>query len=102
MTVMKTYNNTEDQIYDRSYRIRHNKGQVRTDNFTYGGITLGGMAGVAGGISGAGPVMSLVQGASMGLGLAVLSHVLTKPREKKNKSKSKDGEKSKQATEKKE
>ena len=99
VTIMKTYNNVDEQIYDRSYRIRHNEGQVRTDKFTYGGIALGGIAGVAGGISSAGPVLSLVQGASMGTGLAVLAHVLTKP---KNKCKNKDGKMTEKTTQKKE
>ena len=82
MTIMRTYGNTDDQIYDRSYRLRHNKGQVRTDKFTYGCAALGGVGGAAAGLS-ASAVASGVQGASMGVGLAVLAHVLTKSKEKK-------------------
>jgi len=82
MTMMRTYGNTDDQIYDRTYRLRHNKGQVRMDKFTYGCAALGGLGGAAGGLSSAGAVASGVQGASMGIGLAVLAHVLTKRKEK--------------------
>ena len=78
MTMMRTYKNADEQIFDRSYRIRCNTGQVRTDRFTYGGIVLGGISGMAAGISGAGPILSLIHGASMGAGLAVFAHVLTK------------------------
>ena len=78
MTASKTYNNADEQIYDRCYRLRYNKGQVRTDKFTYGGLVLGGLGGAYAGLSTVGPFVSGLQGASMGVGLAVLAHVLTK------------------------
>ena len=50
------------------------------DKFTYGGALLGGVAGAAtlpgGGLTGS------LQGASVGIGLAVLAHVLSKPKQK--------------------
>ena len=82
MTFMRCHGNTEEQMFDRAYRLRYNKGQVRMDKFSYGAAVLGGIAGAAG--LPAGPVAGAVQGASMGLGLAVAAHVLTKPKEKKN------------------
>ena len=80
MTFMRIRGNEEEQIWDRCYRLRYNKGQVRMDKFSYGFALVGGAAGAAGlgGLAGA------VQGASIGLGLSVLGHVLTKPKEKKN------------------
>ena len=71
-----------DYYYDRCYRLRYNTGQVRTDKFSYGGIVLGGLGGVALGMGG-GPVVGAIQGASIGVGLAVPAHVLTKKKEKK-------------------
>ena len=72
----------DEQIYDRSYRLRYNKGQCRMDKFTYGGILLGGVGGVAAGLAGS-PVVAGLNGASMGVGLAVFAHTLTKRGEKK-------------------
>ena len=31
MTIARTRGNTDEQIYDRSYRLRYNKGQVLMD-----------------------------------------------------------------------
>ena len=31
MTINRTWGNTEEQIYDRSYRLQYNKGQVLMD-----------------------------------------------------------------------
>lgn len=77
MTYMRVRNNADEQIFDRAYRLRYNKGQVRMDKFTYGGALLGGATGaMAGGLSGS------LQGASLGVGLAVLAHVITKPKQK--------------------
>jgi len=78
MTMMRIRGNTDEQIYDRVYRLRKNKGQCRMDKASYLCAAISGAAGVAGlgGVSGA------VQGASMGLGLSVLAHVITKPKEK--------------------
>ena len=62
-------------------RIRKNKGQCRTDRFTYIGALLGGAAGAAS-MPGA-MVMGALQGASMGMGLAVFAHVMTSKKDKK-------------------
>ena len=83
-TYMRIRNDEDEQVYDRSYRLRYNVGQVRTDKFTYGGLLLGGVGGVAAGLA-SGPGRSGVQGASVGAGLAVLGHVLTKKKEKEEK-----------------
>lgn len=83
-TYMRIRNNEEEQIYDRCYRLRHHAGQVRTDKFTYGGMVLGGLGGMAAGW-GSNPLVGGVQGASVGVGLAVLGHVLTKPKPKEQK-----------------
>lgn len=80
-TFLRIRNNKEEQVYDRCYRLRYNSGQVRTDKFTYGGLVLGGVGGVAAKLA-AGPLVSGVQGASLGAGLAVFAHVLTKPKAK--------------------
>ena len=72
----------EEHYYDRCYRLRYNEGQVRIDNFTYGGIILGGLGGLALGMGG-GTVVGAIQGASIGVGLAVPAHILTKKKEKK-------------------
>lgn len=89
MTAMRTYGNADEQIYDRCYRLRHNKGQVRMDKFTYGSIVLGGLGGATFALSTAGPVVSSVQGACVGVGLAVLAHVITKRGDKKKSEESK-------------
>lgn len=80
MTVARLWNSTDEQIFDRAYRLRYNKGQVRMDKFTYGSALLGGVAGAAALPGGA--LNGSLQGASIGVGLAVLAHVLTKPKEK--------------------
>lgn len=80
-TMARIWNDVDEQIYDRAYRLRHNKGQVRMDKFTYGSALAGGLVGMA-----ATPNWSVtggIQGASVGIGLAVFAHVLTSPKEKK-------------------
>lgn len=74
LTMARIWNDADEQIYDRSYRLRHNKGQVRMDKFTYGSALAGGIVGMA-----AVPwsVAAGIQGASMGVGLSVFAHVLT-------------------------
>lgn len=74
LTMVRIWNDADEQIYDRSYRLRHNKGQVRMDKFTYGSALAGGIVGMA-----AVPwsVAAGVQGASMGIGLSVFAHTLT-------------------------
>lgn len=83
MTVARTRGNAPEEIFDRSYRLRHNAGQVRMDKFSRGGMLLGGLAGAAAGYSGGTALAGGFHGASMGLGLAVFAHVLTKKKEDK-------------------
>ena len=73
MTMMRTRGNTEERMFDRSYRLRYNQRQLRLDKFSYGFALIGGAAGAAG-LGGLGGV---VGGASMGLGLSVIGHTLT-------------------------
>lgn len=88
---MRIRHNEDEQVYDRCYRLRYSSGQVRTDKFTYGGLVLGGIGGVAAGLA-ANPMVAGISGASLGVGLAVLAHVLTK-KEKKEKCEKKDEKK---------
>ena len=90
-TYARIRNDSYEQIYDRSYRLRYNLPQVRTDKFTYGGILIGGLGGAAAGLGGS-PVMGGIQGASIGAGLAVFAHVLTKKKEKQEKEEAKKEE----------
>ena len=83
MTVAMTWGNQEEQISDRCYRLRYSKGQVRTDNFTYGGAVAGGLAGMAL-ASNTARVAGGLNGASMAVGLAVFAHVASKPKDKKS------------------
>ena len=80
MTAARLWNSTDEQVFDLAYYIRYNKGQVRLDKVTYGSALLGGVAGVAALPGGA--LNGSLQGASIGVGLAVLAHVITKPKEK--------------------
>ena len=82
-TYLRIRDNADEQIYDRCYRLRYNVGQVRLDRFTYGGILIGGAAGMAARLSPSGLFMSGLQGASLGIGIAVFDHVATKPFMKK-------------------
>jgi len=52
-------NATEERIYDRSYRIRNNKGQMRTDRYATCGGLLGGAASSAMGYN---PMSGLILG----------------------------------------
>lgn len=83
MTVAMTWGNQEEQISDRCYRLRYSKGQVRTDNFTYGGVVAGGLAGMAL-ASNTARVAGGLNGASIAVGLAVFAHVASKPKDKKS------------------
>lgn len=77
MTIARTWGNAEEQIYDRSYRLRYNKGQVLMDKISYTSIVGGGLAGALatpGGWSRGG-----VQGACLGVGLAVIVQMLIRP-----------------------
>ena len=75
MTAARLWNSTDEQVFDLAYYIRYNKGQVRLDKVTYGSALLGGVAGVAALPGGA--LNGSLQGASIGVGLAVLAHVKT-------------------------
>ena len=77
LTLSKTWDAEEEQIFDRSYRLRYNKGQVLMDKVTYTGLLGGSLAGVA-----ASPTtwaQGGVQGACLGAGLAVFVQLLIKP-----------------------
>lgn len=73
MTMMRIRGNTDEQIFDRTYRLRYNQRQVRLDKFSYGFAVVGGVAGAAG-LGGAGGALG---GVGMGLGLSVIGHCLT-------------------------
>ena len=68
-------NNAEEQIYDRSYRLRYNRGQCYMDQVTYGGVLGGLVLGAA--LVPASRLMGGLYGASMGFGLAVPTQVAT-------------------------
>jgi len=54
---------TEERIYDRSYRIRNNQGQMRTDRYaTYGSVIGGGVSSVLGYKMVPGLILGLVAG----------------------------------------
>ena len=74
LTYLRIRDQTEEQIFDRSYRIRHNKMQVRCDRISIATAGIGAVAGVFG-FSSAGLVTSGLYGASLGLGLGVFLHV---------------------------
>lgn len=79
MTYMMTRGNEEVQIYDRSYRLRHNKPQSYLDRVTYGvvgtGAVVGGLAAPA--FRG----MGVLLGSSLGFGVAVPVQLATKGKE---------------------
>lgn len=74
MTYMRIRDQTEEQIFDRSYRIRYNKGQVRCDRISATTAGIGAVAGALG-FSSVGMVTGGLYGASLGLGLGVFLHV---------------------------
>ena len=80
VTAAKLWNSTDEQVFDRAYLLCCDKGHVRMDKFTYGSALPGGVAGAAALPGGA--LNGSLQGASIGVGLAVLTHVITKPKEK--------------------
>jgi len=75
MTYMRIRNQTDIEIYDRSYRIRYNKLQVRCDRISVVTAGVGAVAGVMG-WSALGPLTAGLYGASLGLGLGVFLHVI--------------------------
>ena len=78
MTAMITRGNEEVQIYDRSYRIRHNKGQSHLDLVTYPTVGAGA---VTGALLASSRATGVLMGGSVGFGLSVLIHMLTKGKE---------------------
>ena len=65
---------TPDGVQDRVYRLQHNQGQKRTDQFSRIGSGAGaGISAARFGISGA----SLIGGAAFGTSIAILAHVAT-------------------------
>jgi len=75
MTYMRIRDQSDVQIYDRSYRIRYNKLQVRCDRISVVTAGVGALAGVMG-WSSLGAVTGGLYGASLGLGIGVFLHVL--------------------------
>lgn len=78
MCFAKLHNAEPIAIYDRAYRLRFNKGQVRTDIFS-------GAVGLVGAGMGAAlmrpPLTGGLYGAAFGIGLGTIVHVLTKHKE---------------------
>lgn len=74
LTYARIRDQTEEQIFDRSYRLRHNKMQVRCDRISVVTAGIGAVAGVIG-FSSVGLITSGLYGASLGLGLGVFLHV---------------------------
>ena len=74
LTYLRIRDQTEEQIFDRSYRIRYNKTQIRCDRIS---VTTAGIGAVVGamGFSSAGMVTGGLYGASLGLGLGVFLHI---------------------------
>eukprot|EP00731_Ephydatia_muelleri_P025999 Em0018g99a len=71
---VKTYLRLQDQsdiqVWDRAYRLRHNEKQVRVDLWTYGGLAVGGLAGSLLAVP---RVMAAIYGASIGCGFSFLA-----------------------------
>lgn len=64
---MKSANVDDDGLYDRCYRLRYNRNQVRTDRFTYLGAAGGAVGAIAmGGPLSTGVVMGFVGGTFLG------------------------------------
>ena len=78
MVAMMTRGNEEVQIYDRSYRLRHNKGQCHLDVVTYPTVGAGA---VTGALLTSSRAAGAMMGGSVGFGLSVLIHMLTKRKE---------------------
>ena len=74
LTYARIHDQTEEQIFDRSYRLRHNKMQVRCDRISAATASIGAVAGAMG-FSSLGLVTGGLYGASLGLGLGVFLHV---------------------------
>ena len=74
LTYARIRDQTEEQIFDRSYRIRYNKGQIRCDRISVATAGIGAVAGAMT-FSSVGMVTGGLYGASLGLGLGVFVHV---------------------------
>lgn len=73
-------------VDDRAYRLMHNAGQNRTDEFAAYGAIGGGLSGlVSGMVPGASSLVRVWRGASVGIAFGVLAHVVTmKPENEKS------------------
>ena len=78
MTYMKIKNEEEYKIWDRCYRLRHNRGQVRVDQYSFVGAVAGAGVGVA---AGSGALFGGLVGMSSGILLsATVTNVINKPK----------------------
>lgn len=85
MVAGKSYSMDGAGVDDRAYRVSHNAGQLRTDEFAMYGAAAGALSGiVAGMVPAAGLVTRIWNGASVGVGIGVLAHVATMPKEEKS------------------
>lgn len=65
-----------DEVFDRSYRLRYNKGQVHMDFVTYGVVGSGAVAGAL--TTSTMRATGALLGSAVGFGLAVFVHMATK------------------------
>ncbi len=83
--MLRSKNATDDSIWDRCYRLRQNKGQVRTDRYA-SFCALG--AGTATALLGQGPLVGVLTGYASGTVLSgVLGNMLDPPEPKESKPK---------------
>ena len=76
MTYMRSHSFTDEEMYDRAYRLRCNKPQNHMDTVTYSMVAAGTLAG---GLTA--PVMratGALTGGALGFGLATFVHLATK------------------------
>lgn len=67
-TYLRLRDQTDIQVWDRAYRLRHNEKQVRVDKWMYAGLAVGGLAGS---LLTAPRMMAAIYGASMACGPAL-------------------------------
>ena len=79
MAMMATRGNEEVQIYDRSYRLRYNKSQCHLDLVTYQMAGAGAVAGAL--LAPVSREMGALYGSSVGIGLSMFVHMLTRGKE---------------------
>ncbi len=83
--MLRSKNADDDSIWDRCYRLRQNKGQVRTDRYA-SFCALG--AGTATALMGQGPLVGVLTGYASGTVLSgVLGNMLDPPESKEDKPK---------------